>query len=83
MLTTKPKDLEYLWNERLLLMYPEIYELEIASELAIVDGGLVEGQILELVNQDFKIQVKIGKDLVSVTPTTYTDVIIETYERAI
>lgn len=77
MLTTKPKDLEYLWNERLLLIFPEIYELEIASEFAIVDGGLVEGQILDLVNQDFKIQVKIGKDLVSVTPTTYTDVIIE------
>ncbi len=81
MITTQPKELEYLWNPRLLLMFPEIFELEIASELAIVDGGLVEGQVLEMINQDFKINVKIGKDLVSLTPATYTDVIIETHEQ--
>ncbi len=83
MIKTQPKNLEYLYNARLILMFPEIYELEIASELAIVDGGLVEGQVLEMINQDYKINVKIGKDLVSVTPATYTDVIIETYEQAI
>ncbi len=73
-------DLIYLWNERLIVIYPELFELEIFSELVIADGGLVEGQIIELVNQDFKIYVKIDKSLVSFTPTTYTDVTLEIYE---
>lgn len=76
-----PKELEYLWHPRLILIYPEVYELEVAAELAIVDGGLVEGMILDLVNQDFKIELVISKSLVSFTPSTYTDVILEIYEQ--
>lgn len=78
--TDLSKDLEYLYSERLILVSPEIFQMEIVAEAAIVDGGLIEGMVLVLCNEEFKIHVTINKDLCHITPATLLDVKLDLYE---